>query len=65
MTNYAVREVQAGLCTGTLRAPAIQSAIADMARQGWKFEQSEAIIGRCCLIFQRYKMILIFSKTSD
>lgn len=59
---YKVEEVSAGLCTGTLRAVAIEAKINEMAKQGWKFEQTETIIGRCCLIFRRYKCVICFSK---
>lgn len=60
--TYKVEEVSAGLCTGTLRGNAIESRINQMAKSGWKFEQYETIIGRCCLIFPRYKAIVCFSK---
>lgn len=60
--TYKVVEVNAGLCTGTLRASAIQSEINNQAADGWKFEQYETIIGRCCLLFQRYKCVICFSK---
>ncbi|MCR5189731.1 MAG: DUF4177 domain-containing protein [Treponema sp.] len=59
---YKVEEVSAGLCTGTLRGAAVEAKINQMASQGWKFEQYETIVGRCCLIFQRYKAIICFSK---
>lgn len=62
MTNYKVVEVDAGFWTGTLSGNAIQTNIQEMSRQGWKFEQYETIIGRCCLIFPRYKAIICFSK---
>lgn len=57
-----VVEVNAGLCTGTLRAKTIEDEINKQAADGWKFEKFETIIGRCCLFFQRYKMLLCFSK---
>ena len=57
-----VVEVNAGLCTGTLRGAAIEAKINKMAAEGWKFEQFESIIGRCCLIFARYKAVICFSK---
>lgn len=57
-----VVEVNAGLCTGTLRAKKIEDEINRQAADGWKFEKFETIIGRCCLFFQRYKMLLCFSK---
>jgi hypothetical protein len=60
--TYKVEEVGAGLCTGTLRGNAIEAKINQMASQGWKFEQYETIIGRCCLFFPRYKAIICFSK---
>ena len=59
---YKVEEVSAGLCTGTLRTGAIEAKIKEMEKRGWKFEQTETIIGRCCLIFQRYKAVICFSK---
>lgn len=59
---YKVEEVNAGLCTGTLRGVAIEAKINEMAKQGWKFEHADTIIGRCCLIFQRYKAVICFSK---
>lgn len=61
-SNTKLVEVSAGLCTGTLRAVAIEEKINEVAKQGWKFEQMETIIGRCCLIFQRYKAVICFSK---
>ena len=60
--TYKVEEVGAGLCTGTLRGNTIEAKINQMASQGWKFEQYETIIGRCCLFFPRYKAIICFSK---
>lgn len=57
-----VVEVNAGLCTGTLRGAALEARINQIASQGWKFEQFETIIGRCCLFFPRYKAIICFSK---
>lgn len=60
--TYKVEEVGAGLCTGTLRGNAIEAKINQMASQGWKFEQYETIVGRCCLFFPRYKAIICFSK---
>ncbi|MGN0732113.1 MAG: hypothetical protein ACI4MA_09440 [Treponema sp.] len=56
------KEVNAGICTGTLRGVAIEAKINQMASQGWKFEQFKTIIGRCCLIFPRYKSVICFSK---
>ena len=60
--TYKVEEVGAGLCTGTLRGNAIEAKINQMTSQGWKFEQYETIIGRCCLFFPRYNAIICFSK---
>lgn len=60
--TYKVEEVNAGLCTGTLRGAAIESKINQMASQGWKFEQYETIVGRCCLFIPRYKAVICFSK---
>lgn len=60
--TYKVEEVNAGLCTGTLRGAAIEAKINKMAAEGWKFEQYETIVGRCCLIFPRYKAVICFSK---
>ena len=57
-----VVEINAGLCTGTIRGAAIESRINRLAQQGWKFERFETIIGRCCLFFARYKVIICFSK---
>lgn len=59
-----VVEVNAGLCTGTLRGSAIEAKINQMASQGWKFEHLKTIIGRCCLFFPRYKAMICFSKTN-
>ena len=64
MKKYKVEEVNAGICTCTLRGKAIESVIASHASQGWIFEQMEPVIGRCCVFFQRYKMIIVFSKES-
>ena len=61
MINYKVEEVNAGLYTCTLRGPAVERKIRQMARQGWTFEQYEPVIGRCCCLFPRYKMIIVFS----
>ena len=41
---YKVEEVSSGLCTGTLRAVAIEARINRMAKDGWKFEQMESVI---------------------
>ena len=60
--TYKVEEVNAGLCTGTLRGAATESKINQMASQCWKFEQYETIVGRCCLFFPRYKAVICFSK---
>jgi len=60
--SYKVEEVNAGICTCTLRGGAIEKVIESYARQGWAFEQMEPVIGRFCLIFQRYKMIIVLSK---
>lgn len=60
--TYKVEEVNAGLCTGTLRGNAIKAKINQMASQEWKFKQYETISGRCCLFFPRYKTIICFSK---
>lgn len=62
--DYKVVEVNAGICTGTLRGVAIENAIKKEAANGWKFEQYETIMGRCCLIFPRYKAIICFSKAN-
>jgi len=62
--TYKVEEVNSGICTCTLRGAVIESAIASNAKQGWVFEQMEPVMGRCCLIFARYKMIIVFSKES-
>lgn len=60
--DYKVVEVSAGLCTGTIRGSAVEAKIKQMAAEGWKFEQYETIIGRCCLFFPRYKCMICFSK---
>lgn len=62
--TYKVEEVNAGICTCTLRGPLIEKVVEANAKQGWIFEQMEPVIGRFCLIFQRYKMIIVFSKDS-
>jgi len=62
--SYKVEEVNAGICTCTLRGSAIEKCIESHAKQGWLFEQMEPINGRCCLIFPRYKMVIAFSKES-
>lgn len=59
---YKVEEVNAGICTGVLTGSAIEAKIKTMAEQGWKFEQYETIMGRCCLCLPRYKAIICFSK---
>lgn len=61
-TNTKLIEVSAGLCTGTLRSAVIEVKINEVAKDGWKFEQMETIIGRCLLFFQRYKVVICFSK---
>lgn len=61
-TNTKLIEVSAGLCTGTLRSAVIEAKINEVAKDGWKFEQMETIIGRCLLFFQRYKVVICFSK---
>ena len=60
--TYKAEEVNAGICTCTLRGAAVEQIIQANASQGWVFEQMEPVVGRCCLIFQRYKMIIVFSK---
>ena len=60
--NTKIIEVNSGLCTGTLRGAVIETKINEMARQGWKFKQMKTIIGRWCLIFQRYKCVICFIK---
>jgi len=62
--NYKVEEVNAGICTCTLRGIAIEKCLESNAKQGWIFEQMEPITGRFCLIFPRYKMLIAFSKES-
>jgi hypothetical protein len=62
--NYKAEEINAGICTCTLRAGPIEQVIESNAKQGWIFEQMEPVVGRCCCIFQRYKMIIVFSKES-
>lgn len=62
MITYRAEEVSSGICTCTLRGKAVEKKINEMAMQGWKFEESEPVIGRFCLFFSRYKMILVFSK---
>ena len=62
---YKILEVNAGCCTGTLRGNVIEANINAMARQGWKFEQMDTIIGRDCLIFERYKAVICFSKETE
>jgi hypothetical protein len=60
--NYKVEEVNAGLLTCTLMGSAIGKVIETNAKQGWIFEQMVPIMGRFCLIFPRYKMVIVFSK---
>lgn len=60
--DYKVEEVNAGLFTGTIRGDAVETKIKQMAQEGWKFEHYETIVGRCCLIFARYKCMICFSK---
>ncbi len=60
--NYKVEEVNSGIFTCTLRASAVESKITAMQNAGWKFESMEPVVGRCCLCFSRYKMIVVFSK---
>ena len=60
--SYKVEEVNAGICTCTLRADPIEKVLESHAKQGWSFEQMEPVIGRFCFIFQRYKMLIVFSK---
>lgn len=65
MKIYKVEEVDSGICTCTLTASAVEKRINLMAKKGWAFEQAEPIVGRFCLIFQRYKMLIVFSKEDD
>jgi hypothetical protein len=60
--TYKVEEVNAGICTCTLRAGPTEKCIEANAKQGWKFEQMEPIQGRFCLFFPRYKLLIVFSK---
>ena len=60
--NYQVEEVNSGLFTCTLRACEVEKRVRTLTDQGWKFESMEPVVGRCCLCFSRYKMIVVFSK---
>ena len=63
--RYTVEEVSAGICTCTIRAAPVEKKINSMAEQGWRFESFEPIAGRFCLIFQRYKMLIVFSRENQ
>ena len=60
--DYKVEEVNSGIFTCTLRASEVEKVISRMESDGYKFESMEPVVGRCCLCFSRYKMIVVFSK---
>ena len=60
--DYKVEEVNSGIFTCTLRASEVEKVINRMEADGYKFESMEPVVGRCCLCFSRYKMIVVFSK---
>jgi len=43
----------------------IEKCIESNAKQGWSFEQMEPVMGRFCLFFPRYKMIIVFSNVNE
>ena len=59
---YKVEEVNSGICTCTLRAGPTQSVIEANAKQGWIFEDMEAVVGRRCGCIPSPKLIIVFSK---
>ena len=60
--TYKVEEVNSGICTCTLRAGPTQDVIDSNARQGWVFEQMQAIVGRRCGCIPSPKLLIVFSK---
>jgi hypothetical protein len=60
--TYKVEEVNSGICTCTLRAGPTQDIIAGQAKQGWAFEQMQAIMGRRCGCIPSPKLLMVFSK---
>jgi hypothetical protein len=60
--EYKVDEVNSGICTCTLRAPKIQELINENAKNGWTFENAEAVVGRRCGCIPSPKLIVIMSK---
>jgi hypothetical protein len=62
--SYKVEEVNAGICTCTLRGVTIEKCIESNVKQGWIFEQMEPVMGWFSLIFPRYKMIIVFQKNN-
>jgi hypothetical protein len=60
--TYKVEEVNSGICTCTLRAGPTQNRIAEQAKQGWKFEQMQAIVGRRCGCIPAPKLLIVYSK---
>jgi len=60
--TYKVEEVNSGICTCTLRAGPTQDVIDSNTKQGWKFEQMQAIIGRRCGCIPSPKLLIVFSK---
>lgn len=58
---YKVDEVYAGCCTKTIRGPMVQNTIAKAAKNGWKFEGTQSVVGRkCCSPY--YVLLIVYSK---
>lgn len=60
--EYKVDEVNSGICTCTLRAIKVQEVINDNAKNGWVFENIEAVVGRRCGCIPSPKVLVVMSK---
>jgi hypothetical protein len=60
--SYKVDEVNSGICTCTLRVGPTQHVIDANAKQGWVFEQMQAVMGRRCGCIPSPKLLIVFSK---
>jgi hypothetical protein len=60
--EYKVEEVNAGICTCTIRGAKVQEVINASAKAGWNFEQFQTIVGRRCGCIPAPKILIAFSK---
>lgn len=60
--EYKVVEVNAGICTCTIRGVKVQETINKMAQEGWEFKQYETIMGRRFGCVPAPMMLICFEK---